>query len=104
MTVRLLPAAIRDIRETAESLRKGAGMATALRFADSIDETISLLRLQPMLGRSWDKGTREGHGFRITTLSNPFRHWLLIYRIDPAGLVIVRIVHGAQDPGRQLPG
>jgi toxin ParE1/3/4 len=91
----LRPRADQDIDEQALYIAGQAGVAVAWRFLDSIQATLTLLRVHPSLGKKtnfqnvWLKDTRF-------IAVKGFDHHIVFYKLSPRGLEIIRLVHGAR--------
>lgn len=66
------------------------GWASAQRFIDELDAMLQRLGEYPDLGRE-----RPDLGEHVRSI--PFRDHLVIYRREPARVLIIRIVHGSRD-------
>ncbi len=65
-------------------------IATADRFMEAIHERAQLLAEQPLIGRERPEIAKGVRSF-------PYGQYLMLYRPMPAGVGIVRVVHGARD-------
>jgi toxin ParE1/3/4 len=89
VNVEWTPVARRDRRGQLDYM-KHLNPAVAIDMADGIETAVAYIAAQPAMGRPGRKrGTRE---WRVS--GTPY---LLIYRLDEHSLVILRLLHGAQD-------
>lgn len=62
----------------------------ALHLGDAIEAAVGRLGAHPRIGRPGRvKGTRE-----LAVTGTPY---VIIYRVEPAAVVILRVLHGAQE-------
>jgi toxin ParE1/3/4 len=83
------PLALSDLSEIWDYIADDNEMR-ADAFVDFIDQKIQALVNQPNMGRSRDE---LAEGLR----SFPVGRYIIFYRVVPAGIEIVRILHGSRD-------
>ncbi|MCC6344468.1 MAG: type II toxin-antitoxin system RelE/ParE family toxin [Bryobacterales bacterium] len=90
------PKADRALDAYADYLADAASLDVALRFFDQAYKTFALLAGQPNMGwRSRSKSTTL-EGLRVFRISGS-EHMLILYRPDPEGLEILRVIHGSRN-------
>ncbi len=99
--VRISPQAERDIDNAVLYLAEEADAETAIRFFDAAHETFRGLLDTPGMGRVRPVGNPRVADARQWAVSGFGKH-LIFYRIIPAGINIIRVLHGARDIGRIL--
>jgi toxin ParE1/3/4 len=82
-----------DYREIVSHLAE-VNPDAADRFCGAVEETLQLLPRFPELGRL--AGFPLAPNVRRWGISG-FRNYVLFYQVRPEGLLIVRLLHGAQD-------
>lgn len=87
--LRYIPAARRDLLELWVSIASENPKA-ADRVIDRIEAACAHLRDHPMLGPARPK---IGAGARVLIIER----WLALYKVEPGGVQIVRVVDGARD-------
>lgn len=89
------PKADRDLDAYADYLADAGGSDLALRFFDQAYKTFALLASQPNMG--WRSRSKNPVlvGLRVFRVSG-FEHMLVLYRPDPAGIEILRVIHGSR--------
>ena len=95
MTYRLTPAARADIEAIAAYVAEHDPQA-AVRLIERLMRRWRLLSTAPMAGAARPD---IAEGIRLI-VTGPY---LSFYRIEQTGIVIVRILHGRRDVGRQAP-
>lgn len=90
-------AAIRDVAEVAESIRRHRPRS-ALRFVDAVEATIGQLAKAPGLGTLFDSQDPNCDRLRYVPVSR-FRRYVVFYRPTADGIEVVRVLHGARDLG-----
>lgn len=89
MKVRWLPAAAEGRRQQIAYVARHNPRA-ALDAGDRIRSSADLLRRHPMIGRPGRRpGTRE-----LVVSGTPY---LIVYRVEPDVVTVLRLFHGAQD-------
>jgi plasmid stabilization system protein ParE len=83
-----------DIKRIALWIASQSSVDAALRWSVDLDQKFESLARTP--GSGTDRGTL-GRGLR----SSPFGRYLIFFRAERrGGIVITRVIHGAQDYGR----
>lgn len=91
MAYRLAPQAEADLEDIAFYVFLDSGsLEIADRLIQSITERFDLLEAYPFAGRARDDLRPGIRGF-------PFGNYVLLYRVEGADVVIVRIVRGSRD-------
>ena len=91
------PAAVEDLVEQAVYLAKRSP-SIGERFLDAVEVSCELLRRSPELG-----GSYAGISGRLQDLRvKGFEQHLIFYRQIPAGIEVIRVLHGARDIGTIL--
>jgi toxin ParE1/3/4 len=86
------PQADADLDDIWYYVASGSGSAdVADRLIDSITERFFLLAKYPSIGRSRDKDLRPG------LRSFPAGPYVIIYRVQEADLLILRVLHGSRN-------
>lgn len=85
--IRWTPAAIADLTEIAKWLAQ-SDPAAADRVCDAIVAAVLRLRAYPDLGR-------PGRVPMTRELVVPRRDYVAVYRVQPPGVAVLRILHGA---------
>jgi toxin ParE1/3/4 len=70
--------------------------ARADAFIDRLDQSISSLAINPLMGRARDELSPNLRSF-------PFGRYVIFYLALPDGIEIVRVLHGARDLGTFFP-
>ena len=96
MRIRRLPQAIRDVDEIFDWVAAD-NMAAAGKLAERITQATDRLTEFPHSGTP-----RSDLGPEIRSIV--VDHYLVLYRVGPDSVDIVRVVHGARDLGRVLDG
>jgi toxin ParE1/3/4 len=68
----------------------------ARRFVDAAEDAIAKLAIMPHMGAARESSDPKLAGLRQWPIKG-FRNFLIIYRPLRDGIVIVRVLHGAQD-------
>ncbi|MEM6455115.1 MAG: type II toxin-antitoxin system RelE/ParE family toxin [Acidobacteriota bacterium] len=94
---RFHPRARRDLIEQATYLAENASLEVADRFLESAERTVAQLVDTPRMGRVWEGARPETQrGLRVWRVSD-FPKVLIFYRLESDAIVVVRILHSAQD-------
>lgn len=101
-TARLLRLAEEDLIQCAAYFQQ-ASPATASKFLDAFDASILLLRRSPELGGICRISSDNLREIRVWAIAG-FKNHLIFYRIVPAEIEIVRVLHAARDIDRVLEG
>lgn len=92
MKINVRPLFYLDISETVAHLAEKAGADIAVRWAESVWETVLELEARPHLGRERkDLPFPAVRSWRVRNYSR----WLVFYGAKPAALVFYRVKHGA---------
>ena len=87
MKVRVSPVARAEVRSIAQKVTADNGPAVADRLTSTITAALSQLERFPELGKPGRvPGTRE------LGLARPF---VIVYRIEPDAVTVLRVIHGA---------
>ena len=78
--------------------RASSSIEIADRLIDSITTRFFLLARNPLLGRARDQDLRSG------LRSFPVRDYLILYRTEADGVLILRVLHGSRDLQALLKG
>ncbi len=70
--------------------------AAAERFLAAAEATILQLQQTPRLGRIYESENPRLAGIRVIHIK-AFRNYLLFYRLIPAGIELLHLLHGARD-------
>lgn len=89
------PLADRDIDEHFAYIVEDS-LDAAVRFFDATHETFEDLLAMPQIGRVYQFKNTELSGIRAWPVKG-FPKYLIFYRPTQEGIVIVRLLHGAQD-------
>ena len=89
------PAAIRDAEEIYAFLAKD-NLPVARRFNEAVADTSIAVRDDPKLGIAWHSPSGAATGLRWKRIQG-FKSYLLFYRSEAGGIIIVRILHGSRD-------
>jgi len=95
MKYRLTPAADRDLLQVFLHSLRTFGRAQAERYYNS-------LRAELVYITEYPQAARERKLRRVKARFHPFGAHVIIYRIDASEIVVLRILHGRQDPPRHL--
>lgn len=93
--LRLAEAAKSDIRAISAFSKSTFGARITRDYLNGLDELFGLLRQRPLIGTPQGD---LGDGLRRV----PFRSHRVYYRVTPAIVTIVRVLHHAQDEHRQF--
>lgn len=84
-----------DLDDIADYTFEAFGERQTDKYCHDLLSTFALLAERPQIGRA--------AGYLAAALrSYPFQAHIIYYRITGDGILIVRILHGAQDPARHL--
>jgi toxin ParE1/3/4 len=97
------PAAVRDIIEIADYLAQSTSVATAHRFAASMEATVTRLARMPGTGSPWHSEHPRLAGVRFAPVTR-FRNHLVFYRPVEDGIEVLRVLHGARNIESLLTG
>jgi toxin ParE1/3/4 len=89
---RLSPAARDDLVSIVEWIADD-DLAAAFRLRDRLFAAFAKLTDMPGLGHVRDDVVPRGRGLRFWRVAP----YLIVYRLSPGGIEIVRVVHGARD-------
>ncbi len=94
------PQASLDLHQICFYLEVNAGPHTRTRFLDAFEETCTLLRRFPDLGRKLDPQRVHTSGpFELRHIvMNGFSAYLLVYTVMPETILLSRVLHGARHP------
>ena len=91
------PQAVVDIYRHAEYLADRTSLAVAKRFLKAVEQAVNQLAKSPGLGTLWGGDDPRLAEMRFSPVGR-FRNHLIFYRPLPeGGVMIVRVLHGAQD-------
>lgn len=98
--LQIQPAASDDLDHFAGHIANDSTEA-ALRFLDAAQATFALLAEMPFVGVSCDGyfQSLKTRGLRIWRIKG-FRTHQILYRVSEDSVLVVRIVHAAQDKGK----
>jgi len=99
--VRLLPQAERDLDDETLYLAEKSGVDVGIGFFDSAHKTFQELLAMPRMGKVREVSTPRLTGLRQWHVSG-YESFLIFYRTVPAGIEVVRVLHGARDIDRVL--
>ena len=97
MRLRLSAFADTDLKGVYERGWDNFGEAQADRYYDGLLDAFERIRLHPQAAR---KRIVEGHEFRVRR----YKSHSIVYQLLDDEIVITRVLHGAQDLKRNLPG
>lgn len=83
-----------DVAEEVEYLATKAGAETALRWQESLNDTVANLLAHPLLGRP--RTDLQPPGIRSWRVEK-FRRWLIFYAVREDTLVLLRVRYGMMD-------
>jgi toxin ParE1/3/4 len=95
-----LPAAERDIDAIADYIAND-NLDAALRFYEAVRSDARNLAEMPGMGPVWGFRNSAYADVRFWPIRG-FRNHLIFYRPAPAGIEVVRVIHGARDLERQI--
>ena len=93
----LTAAAETDLQGIAEYSREQWGDAQARAYLDALQRRLGVLAQSPALGRTRPDLPGTLHSF-------PVEQHIAYYRVQPSGIVVVRLLHQRQDPVRHVGG
>ena len=97
------PAARKEIKRRWQMLQTDANEIVADRFLSAVMETSARLQQFPQTGTLCNVSSPLLSEIRRFPLTLPFGNWLIIYSVSPEGIVILRVLHGAQNWQRLFP-
>ncbi|HLH17451.1 MAG TPA: type II toxin-antitoxin system RelE/ParE family toxin [Bryobacteraceae bacterium] len=90
MRIRWTTPALNDLKAISRRIEQQRNLTTANRVCRHIYDSIQTLRRHPHTGRPGaEEGTRE-----LVITKSPY---IVIYRLQPGAVQVLRIWHGAQD-------
>jgi toxin ParE1/3/4 len=98
---RLTPAAIADLDDVVEYLQAFDPIA-AVRFVESAQATFEHLGYAPQAYPRYSSTSPRTADLRWRPLTGAFGKYLVFYRVEPDGPVIIRVIHSARDLGTVL--
>lgn len=90
------PAALHDLDEAADYIRRNGGPDRAIRFLKAADATLARLCTLPGLGTPYEPGEPAFAGLRVLSVDGHRNH-LVFYRPMAGGIQVLRLLHGARD-------
>lgn len=88
MRVEWLPEAVRNLAAQLDWIAERDALA-AISIGEAVDTAVARLANHPWMGRRGRiVGTRE-----LPVVGTPY---IVIYRVEPASVVVLRVLHGAQ--------
>ena len=97
------PAARKEIKRRWLKLLKEANDKVADQFLSAVAETSAMLQNFPHAGILCQTRSPRIHELRRFPLTLPFGNWLIVYSVRPEGILILRVLHGAQNWQRLFP-
>ncbi|PKH00545.1 type II toxin-antitoxin system RelE/ParE family toxin [Paraglaciecola sp. MB-3u-78] len=91
----LSTAAVTDIVQIADYTIRKFGLVQARKYRESLTSTFELLSRHPEIGRDF---SQLGPGWR----RHPYHDHNIYYKQSSDGILILRLLHSHQDPGRHL--
>jgi len=98
--IRRHPSVADDILDIATHIAQD-NIEFALHFLDAVERTIEWLRDQPGAGRLRDFDHPSLAKLRSGSVKN-FRNYLVFYEVEPHGIYVAAVLHGARDLPRVL--
>jgi toxin ParE1/3/4 len=95
------PAARQDFIIHFVYLAERAGLGTARRFREAVDQTYAELARMPEMGVPGKVGEGKHAGVRLWRVRR-FREYLIAYKPSREGVAIERLIHAKQDYHRIL--
>ena len=92
---RLKPAAQQDLSDIWDYTEANWGIEQAEKYTRDIQHAIETVAYNPLRGR---ERTDVAPGYR----SIPAGRHAVFFRVEPDGVVVVRILHQSMDPGRHF--
>jgi plasmid stabilization system protein ParE len=86
-TLRLSPRADRDLEDIAVRIATLSGVTIALNVTQGLRDRLAILRSQPLLGKE---------GPSPSTREMVFDSYVVLYRVRPDAIDVLRIRHGKQ--------
>lgn len=71
----------------------------AERVLEAIERSLRAIAATPGMGRQWESNDPRFEALRVYPV-NPYRNYLIFYRVVGRDVHIFRIVHGSQELGR----
>jgi toxin ParE1/3/4 len=99
--IRRHPHVAEGILDSAASIARDS-MSAAIRFLDSVEDTLHRLLEYPTLGRLRDFDDPRLAAVRSIQVRG-FRKHLIFYVIEPDGIYVLAVLHGARDLPKVLP-
>ena len=90
------PKADQDLDDYADYLAREASLEVALRFYAEAHNTFTLMAAHPNIGWPARLNLPQLESLRVFRVSG-FERMLILYRPLPAGVDILRVVHGSRD-------
>jgi toxin ParE1/3/4 len=85
-----------DLVAAADYLEQAAGLATAERFLDAVEQALAALAAMPLMGSPWESSHPRLSGIYSWPVHG-FRKYLIFYRPLEGGIDALRILHSARD-------
>jgi toxin ParE1/3/4 len=95
-TIRFSDLAVSDILEQADWYESQSGPKLAARWEDAVTATLLRISSSPRAGLLCRFEADPLKGTRRVPVAGFFRH-LVFYQLNPQGILVLRIVHGARD-------
>src|SRR3989442_359795 len=74
----------------------------ATRLLVVAEESFQRLAENPFIGRPWESPRRTLAGIRFYPMPNPYRAYLIFYRVEEEGVDILAILQGSRNLERTL--
>ena len=91
-TLRYLPIAQEDLLSIFNWIAQDSP-TRAIKFVDTLDDRISLLKTHPMLGREPRHPKLQEYGYRVLVIES----YLVFYVIRDKTIEIHRVIHGSRN-------
>lgn len=88
--------AVMDLDRIAGALTHWSSPATALRFLEAAEASLTLLEEMPSLGAAWESPIAKLARIRYWTLRR-FHHYVIFYLPVGNGIKVLRVMRGEQD-------
>ena len=95
-TIRFSDLAVADILEQADWYELQSGLKLATRWDRAVTATIVRIAAAPKSGALCRFKPKQLRGTRPVSVGGFPRH-LIFYQVDPRGIFVLRVVHGARD-------